>query len=49
MSEQGTARRPAASTVVRYALAVVAGVGLGIDAYVHFYLASTYDLNTTEH
>lgn len=41
--------RPTASTVVRYVLAVVAFVGLAVDAFVHFDLASTYDLNTTAH
>ncbi len=41
--------RPTASTVVRYVLAVVAVVGLAVDAFVHFDLASTYDLNTTAH
>jgi hypothetical protein len=35
------------NTLVRWALVVVAAVGLGIDAYTHFDLASLYDGNRT--
>jgi hypothetical protein len=34
-------------TIVRTSLSVVAAVGLGIDAYVHFDLAPTYDVIKT--
>jgi hypothetical protein len=36
------------NTLVRWALVLVAAVGLGIDAYTHFDLASLYDLNKTD-
>jgi hypothetical protein len=36
------------NTLVRWALVVLAAVGLGIDAYTHFDLASLYDLNKTD-
>lgn len=49
MPEARAMRRPTAAIVVIYVLAVVVAAGLGIDAYVHFDLASTYDPITTAH